>query len=363
MATNNERISFIINIVDRKLGLIRMAQGKKNIGKLEKNNQVKRAFFLMVPSFGNIGDQAIVEATLCFLKDYFPDYFIVKIDYEETLQYIYEIKRVIEKDDIIILQGGGNIGTLYYDAEIVRQNVIKSFSNNKIIIMPQSFYFAPSRSGKRRLKKSAKIYNLHPNLTVIARDHYSYVNMKKIYNKCNVMNNPDIVFYYSKYIKKLHLKFSRDNIICCLRHDSEDAVGYRKDKLLEELYNCYSNLIISDTCVPRRVYDNLRRYEIYSILQLFSNAKIVITDRLHGMVFSALTNTPCIVLPSKDTKILGTYKWISDISYIHFIELEKMDMCLQLINQIITSNEGIEEYSWKEFCDTYYNRLSEKIRG
>ena len=81
------------------------------------------------------------------------------------------------------------------------------------------------------------------------------------------------------------------------------------------------------------------------------------------MVFSALTNTPCIVLPSKDTKILGTYKWISDISYIHFIELEKMDMCLQLINQIITSNEGIEEYSWKEFCDTYYNRLSEKIRG
>lgn len=362
MATYNERINFIVNILDKKFGFIRMMQGKKNIGKLESLYQGKRAFFLMAPSYGNIGDQAIVEATLCFWKDYFPEYFILKIDYDETLQYIKEIKRVIKKDDIIVLQGGGNVGTLYYDAEIVRQNIIKSFPNFKIILMPQSFYFDPK--AQRELEKSAKIYNSHRNLTVIARDHFSYENMKRVYNKCNVIINPDIVFYYSKYIEKIDLKFHRENIICCLRHDTEDLMGNKKTELLRKLYNHYSNLIVSDTCVPRRVPDELRMYEIHSMLQLFSNAKVVLTDRLHGMIFAALTNTPCIVLPSKDTKILGTYEWIRDLTYIYFVETDEVMKCIDLVNSIITMNDSdFGRYSWEKFRDKYYKELSDKIRG
>ena len=46
---------------------------------------------------------------------------------------------------------------------------------------------------------------------------------------------------------------------------------------------------------------------------------MVITDRLHGMIFCAITETNCIVLDSKSPKLRGCYEWISHLGYIRFV--------------------------------------------
>ena len=52
----------------------------------------------------------------------------------------------------------------------------------------------------------------------------------------------------------------------------------------------------------------------------FAGAKLVITDRLHGMVFCAITGTPCIVVDSKSPKVRGCYEWIKNLDYIRFVD-------------------------------------------
>lgn len=46
----------------------------------------------------------------------------------------------------------------------------------------------------------------------------------------------------------------------------------------------------------------------------------MITDRLHGMIFCAITGTNCIVLNSKSPKLRGCYEWIKHLGYIRFVE-------------------------------------------
>jgi pyruvyl transferase EpsI len=55
-------------------------------------------------------------------------------------------------------------------------------------------------------------------------------------------------------------------------------------------------------------------------MQEFCGAKLVITDRLHGMVFSAITGTPCIVFSNSNHKVKGTYDWISYLPYISYVD-------------------------------------------
>jgi len=53
----------------------------------------------------------------------------------------------------------------------------------------------------------------------------------------------------------------------------------------------------------------------------------VLTDRLHGMVFAAITATPCIVIKSKSHKLQGCYKWIEHLEYVKFInEIPDIDV-------------------------------------
>ena len=175
--------SILINRVDLNHGCYRYYLGKKRLGCLDKFKDSQNIYYLMAPSFGNVGDEAIVEATLLFLKDMFPEYTVIVTDYLDTLQTLREIKRILKKEDMIVLQGGGNIGTLYYDAERMREFIIEKFPNTTIISMPQSMYFSNSADGNKKLNRCKVIYNSHTALILIAREKYTYENMKREFPK------------------------------------------------------------------------------------------------------------------------------------------------------------------------------------
>ena len=63
------------------------------------------------------------------------------------------------------------------------------------------------------------------------------------------------------------------------------------------------------------------------MLKKFAKAKIVVTDRLHGMIFTIITNTPCIAINNLSGKVKGVYDTLSDIekNKIIFIE-DKADV-------------------------------------
>ena len=48
----------------------------------------------------------------------------------------------------------------------------------------------------------------------------------------------------------------------------------------------------------------------------------LITDRIHGMLFAAVTGTPCIALDNVSKKVSGAYEWIQYLDYIQFKDEE-----------------------------------------
>ena len=52
----------------------------------------------------------------------------------------------------------------------------------------------------------------------------------------------------------------------------------------------------------------------------FQTSKLVITDRLHGMIFAAITQTPCIVFGSLTHKTTESHAWLKNLGYIQFCE-------------------------------------------
>lgn len=63
-----------------------------------------------------------------------------------------------------------------------------------------------------------------------------------------------------------------------------------------------------------------RNDELDKIWTAFKKAELVITDRLHGMIFCYITKTPCLVFQNNNHKVKGSYQWIKEKSNIKLIE-------------------------------------------
>ena len=66
----------------------------------------------------------------------------------------------------------------------------------------------------------------------------------------------------------------------------------------------------------------------------FASAELVVTDRLHGMIFATITGTPCLVFSNNNHKVSESYKWIHSLPYIKFIKTaeEAISFIPELLN-------------------------------
>lgn len=78
-------------------------------------------------------------------------------------------------------------------------------------------------------------------------------------------------------------------------------------------------------------------------------------NRVHGMIFCAITGTPCIVIDSKSSKVRGCYKWIRNLDYIRFA-----DNVSQIVNEYYEIPKSIHKYD-KSHLEHYYQELSDDI--
>ena len=288
----------------------------------------KKDYVLGTPQHTNLGDSAIVLSEINFLKQCgIRKKRIKEVTTEEYKAYKDILKKRIRKSDKIFLLGGGNMGDQWFGEELLRRDMLSTFKQNKIIIFPQTIFYSNTIDGQREKEKSILFYNRN-NLTIVAREQISYGLMQHLYPNANILITPDIVL--SAYRGLLGIKRQkRKGIMICLRSDIEKSMSPSEHKKIEDFLqksNCaitktdmYANCVVTkknrDECVKSKMNE-------------FSSAKIVITDRLHGMIFSAVTGTPCIVFGNYNYKVEGTYEWIKYLGYIRFVdtvdEMEKV---------------------------------------
>lgn len=330
---------------------------------LSDKSKVKRKVMFMkkivlfdTPTYGNIGDLAISIAEKSFIKENLHQYEYVEILDIEFTEKLEEMKQVLTTEDVIILTGGGNMGNEYLCFEETRRRVIKAFPNNKIIIMPQTIYFHDTERGREELEKTKEIYNNHKYLTIVARENVSFNIMKKEFSNVNVILAPDIVMYLNE-TKNL----KRKGALMAIRNDKEKTLDVQIIEMIkQEVLKKIDNIVITDTCMSRGqcLIGEARDKVFQEKLDEFRGAELIITDRLHGMIFAAITGTPCIAFGNYNYKIESSFEWLKEQKYIKFMKDTSN------LEKIITELTNKEQYEYNnDFAIKEYKKILDVINS
>ncbi|MGV8984108.1 polysaccharide pyruvyl transferase family protein [Clostridium sp.] len=320
----------------------------------DNSKNIQRIFIFGTPSHGNLGDHAIAYAQRKMVEDYFPDCRIIEIVTDDVNKHMKSLRKAVNKNDILLFCGGGNLGDEYFWEEESRRRIISKFPNNNIIIFPQTIYFKKDKFGEKQLKITRKIYNKHKNLTIVAREKISFDLMIQAFQNNNVILTPDIVMY----LNKTDLTIQRKGALICTRSDMESTLtDEKKNSIRSTVQKYYDNISTTDTVVDHLIPSEQREEELNLKFSEFRKAELVITDRLHGMVFAAITSTPCIVIGNYNHKVKGTYQWLKHLSYIKFIE------SIDEIDKYIRELKGMENTPYdSEFAMEYYQKIINKMK-
>ena len=303
------------------------------VHELPKNNQPK--FFMFgVPSYTNLGDQAISLAERKYIEAEFPDYQYIEIVEEDDDAAIPVVKKNLSSADIIAFTGGGNMGNLYLNHERARRKVFSTFTDNLTISFPQSIHFEDNEAGLYEQKLSQEAYQKNPNLVLVARDAQSYHRMQTTFNN-KVIFTPDMVLYMQS---KKAPKSKRQGSLFVLRRDSEKVVKDKVFQNMKALLRAYQPIEFTDTVLDtvKTITPNTREKLFRKELSLFSGQKLIITDRWHAMVFSVLTGTPCLLMGNSYGKGKHAYfDWLEHINWVSYTDEEDTERIKQQINAVM----------------------------
>lgn len=178
--------------------------------------------------------------------------------------------------------------------------------------------------------------------------------MKNSYN-CKCLLLPDIAL-------TLNFKFdyNREGIGVLFRNDKEQFLPYNYKETVISVINQMKEKNIDINHHPVDIVSN-RSNMVKNILKTYSKCRLIITDRLHGMVFSALTNTPCIVFNNSYGKIFDLYDvWLKDIKSITFTNLLPENELLELVKQKLTTSYDLFN---SNFFENKFEELTKYIRN
>ncbi len=312
---------------------------------------IKYILFL-APFHENIGDHAIAISEKQFLKNRGIKPFEI-----HTKAFGYSngsFAKLIPSSTTILVHGGGFMGTLWKHEEIRLRKVFEFFPNHKIVVFPQTVTFADKTAEDREFfEESKKYYSMGSNTTVFVREEKSFNFMKEKMPEINVKLVPDIVTRYKVEDKKMN----RNGIIFCFRRDNEKSLSdSMKNEILSTVKAKYGSekITSTDTVIDHMVSKYTREKEVDMKLDQFRSSKLVITDRLHGMVLAAITNTPVIAFSNSNGKVKGVYNWIKGNEFVKYAD------SVEQFKEDIESLDLDKEYKYY-IDETLFDELSKAV--
>lgn len=329
----------------------------------------KRIYLLCEPKHANLGDQAQLMCTLKWLNENYPEYKIVSLgtmfgafDYTiksrlktftRLLKFLY-IKMTIRHDDIFV----GHSGYFFIDHHIgwlTYAFIMRYFPKHKMIILPQTVnFYSPVAK-----QMAVNAFGSKPNLTLLCRDEISFDNAKKMFGKTKLLLFPDIV---TSLIGTMHFNNKREGVLLCARNDVE--AFYTKDELMNFLsrFKCKRKEITDTTIsVSQKEMAKKRNQLILEKIKYFSTFQIVITDRYHGTIFSAIASTPVIVINSADHKLSSGVKWFPEDVFGDKVQFaDNLNEAFNMAIDILSRNN--QKYNNPPyFKEKYWDKLKEII--
>lgn len=248
------------------------------------------------------------------------------------------------------------MGDLYRYEEWTRRFIIKTFHDYRVVQLPATAHFSDTKKGRKELKRAQKIYNAHPGLLLMARDETTYQFMKQHFQEKTILKQPDMVLY----LDRSKTPAEREGVYMCLREDQESVLQEdERNRVKAALFEEFGDIKAFTTTIGRRVSRDSREQELEALWSKLQSAEAVVTDRLHGMIFCALTGTPCVVIRSFDHKVMEGYQWIKDIPSMKLIEHPDPERVTAAVKELLTKETSPAGFP----RDVYFKGLRDKISG
>lgn len=277
------------------------------------------AILIGTPCHHNLGDHLIASNEKRFLTQECSFTKVIEIPTRIFLHNKKKIIKHISADLPVFVTGGGWMGDIWPEDQEILEIIISAFNMNDVIILPQTVYYSDLNSCQNAIHITNGILSNIPSLTLFCRDQLSYDTVLEVYknNVSNVFLCPDIGLYREPVKGTTNNKVVR----CCLRNDRELIITNELREFLTELESKIGYKIIEDSTIARGPVSVWKRErKLNSIINRFHNSTLIVTDRLHGMVFAAIANTKCIAFDNKTHKVSGVYNlWLKNNPNIRLI--------------------------------------------
>lgn len=293
-----------------------------NFSMLRKLQSAKdgKILLLLSPQYYNCGDHAIALSEMHNLEKLFPNRVLLDVNYSLFRYWEEKVRAAVAPGDTIVVTGGGFLGNLWPENHSLAERVIELFPENRIVFAPQTLFYRDTPTAQEEKQSFAKKLRAHGNFFFFGRDWQSCRQMEEMgfVRGEHFDYMPDFVLMLPAI---LNLQQKNGTPALCLRSDAE-AVQNREAELRDILtlngYEDPKSILMAKAHVEIPTW--LRKQMLTGKLQEFADARFVITDRLHGMIFAAYTGTPCIAFDNVSKKISGVHAWMQDLPYISLAE-------------------------------------------
>ncbi len=292
------------------------------------------------PHHANVGDSAIWLGEIAYLQSRRCNLRYIC----DAQNYNQEALRDVLGESLILLHGGGNFGDLYPNHQELKEKVIRSFPNHRIIQLPQSIHFDEAS----HLARVQSVLAQHKDFHFVTRDAVSH-RLAQDHFECHLYLCPDSALMLD--LKPLASRRKAVNVVVLSRTDDEKAshiasvlsnaisshvvdwldeatpkyqwlydwshrrLGWRSSKVPSSLLNKLS-LLAANLMAGQRLARGLT---------LLGQGDIVITDRLHGIILSWMGGTQVFYTDNSYKKLSNFLStWLSDTQNItHCLSFEE----------------------------------------
>ncbi len=276
--------------------------------------------YIDVPLYLNIGDWLIALGAWELLKD-IPFRCVGRWRWEDVE------KQKISPKTIILFNGGGNFGDLYRGATEGRNEIIKLFPNNKIIILPQTITYID----QELLKSDVELLAKHNNLHICARDNQSFQLLLKYFGRNKLYLLPDTALGLYKVVSQKK-RIDEGDILIINRRDKEVAELFLEQSDAKDWNDILGDIYFGIVWIPYRILHKMKKFFNLKFLRKMENKymlkilypfiekyipkyfrkyRLIKTTRLHGYLLAQILHIPVEILDNKHMKIsnyINTWK-------------------------------------------------------
>lgn len=264
------------------------------------------------PNHGNIGDSAIWAGEIALLGKIHG----LGPSYTSHMRYpAAEPSRILAQEAILYLHGGGNFGDIWPVFQTYREEVISANPRHRIVQLPQTIHFAKPEA----IERTRRVIGTHRDFHLMVRDEESLELARQKFD-CSTYLVPDGAFGID--ISGIRRNTSANGTLALLREDKEvrpDAIVGRshfQDAVIAD-WNQKNRRLVEKGLVglfmalPFRAAQALRTRAFNAMVNSrvaigfaqLDQAKVIVTDRLHGHIMATLLGKPHIVVDNNYGKI------------------------------------------------------------